>query len=588
MKRILPFVAACLAVGLTLTRIQAADNYQPGPDSKPQEGVPKGDLVKFVFDQSEIFPGTTRDCTVYIPKQYDPAKPACLFVDQDGVQFSAPTVFDNLIAKGDLPVIIGVFVTPGKVKAANEQALDRFNRSYEYDGLGDAYVRFLLEELLPEVETKTAPDGRPIHLSKNAGDRAIAGASSGAIAAFTAAWERPDAFSRVFSVVGTYVDLRGGNVYPSLVRKYEPKPLRIFLQDGSEDANAAAGDWWMANQELERALVFAGYEVNHAWGDGGHNGKHGTAVFPDAMRWLWKDWPQAPKAGVSKNTLLSHLLIPGEDWKLATAGYKLWTEGLAANGNGEVWFNVQEDSKTYKIGADGNVSEFLADSNGARRQAFGPDGRLYALVGDNGEKLISRRIDGGAEMEIATGFQGRDFVVRHDGSIYLVSETEGERKRDGLWLIRPDGSKKQLEPIMDGSSAVTLSPDQTLLYLASSKSKWIFSYQIQSDGKLAYKQPYYWLHTPDESEAGATALCVDRDGNLYAATSLGVQVCDQAGRVNCIIPGPLGGTIEDLAFGGKDFDELYIACGDKIYRRKVQTKGALPWQPPIKPAAPHL
>ena len=175
----------------------------------------------------------------------------------------------------------------------------------------------MTEELLPEVEKKTASDGRPIRLSKDPNDRAIGGASSGAICAFTAAWERPDSFRRVFSAVGTYVGLRGGNEYPTLIRKYEPKPLRVFLEDGSNDQNIYAGDWWMANQEMERALKFAGYEVNHAWGEGGHNGIHATEIFPDAMRWLWKDWPAPVKAGAGSKQL-QDILIPGEDWTLVS------------------------------------------------------------------------------------------------------------------------------------------------------------------------------------------------------------------------------------------------------------------------------
>src|ERR1043166_2062647 len=191
----------------------------------PAQDAPKGDVFHFTFDQSKIFPGTTRDVAVYVPKQYDPAKPACVYVNQDGIQWKAPEVFDRLIAAKEMPVTIGVFVVHGRVKAPSKEALDRFNRSYEYDGLGDAYARFLLEEILPEVEKKTAPDGRAIHLSKDGNDRAIGGSSSGAICAFTAAWERPDAFRRVFSAVGTYVGLRGGNVYPTLIRKDEPKPI---------------------------------------------------------------------------------------------------------------------------------------------------------------------------------------------------------------------------------------------------------------------------------------------------------------------------------------------------------------------------
>src|SRR5687768_11223090 len=283
----------------------AVDEYPPHRDSVVQPDVPKGELIKFDFAASRIFPGTTREVTIYVPKQYDATEPACVYVNQDGVQWNAPVVFDNLIARGDLPVIIGVFVRPGVMKALDPAtALDRFNRSYEYDGLGDGYARFLLEELLPAVETKSTSDGRPIKLSKSGNDRAIGGSSSGAICAFTAAWERPEAFSRVFSNVGTFVGLRGGDRYHTLVRKYEPRRLRVFMVDGSNDHNIYAGDWWMANQTMERALVFSGYEVDHAWGEGGHNGKHGTAIFPDVMRWLWKGWPEPVKsAAPTKNAV---------------------------------------------------------------------------------------------------------------------------------------------------------------------------------------------------------------------------------------------------------------------------------------------
>src|SRR3989454_584272 len=220
----------------------------------------------------------------------------------------------------------------GRVKAISTNALDRFNRSYEYDGLGDNYARFLLDELLPYITKE-----HHLNLSTNGNDRAIAGASSGAICAFTAAWERPDAFRRVFSSIGTYVGLRGGNSYPTLIRKFEPKPIRIFLQDGSNDLNIYGGDWWMANQEMERSLKFAGYEVNHVWGTGGHSNQDGTKVFPDAMRWLWKDWPAPVKAGAG-SPQLKEILIPGEDWKLIGEGYK-FTEGPAVNAKGEVFFN---------------------------------------------------------------------------------------------------------------------------------------------------------------------------------------------------------------------------------------------------------
>ena len=203
-RRNRPLVFAVLAQAIPLIacgfRVQAQETA----------AVPKGEVTKYTFDQSKIFPGTTRDYWVYVPRQYDPARPACVHVNQDGVQFDAPAVFDQLIQNKEMPVVIGVFVRPGVVKATRDTALDRFNRSYEYDGLGDGYARFLLDEFLPEVEKKTTSDGRPIRLSHDGNDRAIAGSSSGAIAAFTAAWERPDAFRRVFSAIGTYVGLRGG------------------------------------------------------------------------------------------------------------------------------------------------------------------------------------------------------------------------------------------------------------------------------------------------------------------------------------------------------------------------------------------
>jgi len=386
------------------------DDYLPGPDSRPQAGVPKGELIVFELANSKIFPGTTREVTIYVPRQYDPAKPACLHVNQDGVGWNAPVVFDNLIAKGDLPVIIGVFVKPGTVQPANPgQALARFNRSYEYDGLGDAYVRFLLEEVLPEVAKRTTADGRPIRFSPSANDHSIAGSSSGAIAAFTAAWERPDAFSRVFSAVGTYVGLRGGDRYPTLIRKFEPKPIRVFLQDGSNDNNIWAGDWWMANQTMERALAYAGYEVNHIWGDGRHSGKHGAAVLPDALRWLWKDWPQPVKKGRSKNETLAALILPDEEWQLVGEGYK-FTEGPTANAQGEVFFNDYRDSKTYRIGPDGTARVYLADSLKANGQAFGPDGRRYVVASGVGQVIAYDPAGKGAV--IADGIAGNDLSRR--------------------------------------------------------------------------------------------------------------------------------------------------------------------------------
>jgi gluconolactonase len=554
-------------------------------DTPAQDAIPKGEVTKYTFDKSRVFPGTVRDYWVYVPKQYDPEKPACVYVNQDGIQYNAPAVFDALIAKEEMPVTIGVFVMHGRVKAPNDQALDRFNRSFEYDGLGDNYARFLLEELLPEVETKTTSDGRPIRLSKEGNDRAIGGASSGAICAFTVAWERPDAFRRVFSAIGTYVGLRGGNDYPTLIRKFEPKPIRVFLEDGENDLNIYGGDWWMANQEMERALRFAGYEVEHAWGQGGHDTRHATEVFPDAMRWLWKGWPEPVKAG-SGSPQLREILIPGEDWTLVAEGYR-FTEGPAANASGEVFFNDIPNSKTYKIGLDGQVSTFLDDSKGANGQAFGPDGRLYAVA--TGSAQVLAYGDGQQPDVVAEDLRGNDLIVNHDGGIYVTEPSRDPAVPSKVWYIDESKDvKKVVDTGLKFANGVTLAPDQTLLYVAESRSHWVYSYQVQPDGSLAHKQQYYHLHVPDSADdSGADGLRVDRDGRLYVATRLGLQVCDQAGRVNAIIPTP-NGRVSNLCFGGKDFDTIFATCGDRVYKRKVKPRGAQAFEAPIKPAAPRL
>ncbi|HKX28705.1 MAG TPA: SMP-30/gluconolactonase/LRE family protein [Blastocatellia bacterium] len=570
---------------------QTPQDYQPGPDSKPQPDVPKGEVLKFSFEQSKIFPGTVRDYWVYVPAQYTADKPACVYVNQDGVQYEAPTVFDNLIHKKQMPVTIGIFVMHGRVKAADEKTgLDRFNRSFEYDGLGDNYARFILDELLPEVETKKTSDGRAIRLSRNGNDRAIGGASSGAICAFTAAWERPDAFSRVFSAIGTYVGMRGGDEYHTLIRKFEPKPIRVFLQDGSNDNNIYAGDWWMANQMIERALTFAGYEVEHVWGDGAHNGKHATAIFPDAMRWLWKDWPQPVKGSQTKNATLSAILAPGEGWQLVSEGYK-FTEGPSANAKGEIFFNDVPSSKTYKIGLDGKVSEFIADTKRGDGQAFGPDGRLYSVMAAE-QKIVAYTPDGKPTV-IAEGIAGNDLVVANNGNVYVTNPPAWNTYTDQskIWLLKPSGDKfekKELDTGLRFSNGITLSPDQSLLYVDDLRSHWVYSYRIQPDGTLQYKQKYFWLHVPDTTdESWADGMRTDQDGRLYVATRMGIQICDQAGRVNAIIPTP-NGKLSNMSFGGENFDILFATCGDKVYKRKLKVKGTNAWDAPRKPTPPRL
>jgi len=289
----LRFPHAVITLALLCATASAADDYKLGPDSQPQE-VPHGELKKATFDQSKIFPGTTREYEVYVPKQYDAAKAACLMVFFDGGGYAkpdggtrVPVVFDNLIAKKEMPVTVAVFVNPGSIKATQPGAKDVSNRSFEYDSLGDANARFLIEELLPEAV-------KGLNITKDPAGRAVAGMSSGGIAAFTVAWERPDAFRKVVSWIGSFTNIRGGYVYPALIRKSkkEAKPLRVFLQDGANDLDNLHGNWPLSNQDMAAALKFAGYDHKFEFGDGGHSGKHGASLLPDTLRWLWRDWPR--------------------------------------------------------------------------------------------------------------------------------------------------------------------------------------------------------------------------------------------------------------------------------------------------------
>lgn len=289
-------LAPLSALILAVASLPAADDYTLGPDSMPQS-VPRGTVRTGKLEGSTLFPGTTRDYFVYVPQQYDPAKPACLMVFFDGAgffradgQFRVPVVFDNLIARKEMPVTIAVGVNPGMIAAAEPGAKARSNRSFEYDSLGDLNARWLLDELLPAAT-------KGLNLTADPAGRAVAGNSSGGIAAFTVAWERPDAFRKVVSHIGSYTNIRGGHLYPGLVRQTKPvKPLRIFLQDGSNDLDNLHGNWPLANQDMAAALKFAGYDHQFVLGDGGHSGKHGGAIFPDTLRWLWRDWP---KEGIS-------------------------------------------------------------------------------------------------------------------------------------------------------------------------------------------------------------------------------------------------------------------------------------------------
>ena len=295
-----PMRTALPTLLLLAAAVASSEEYRHGPDSERHDGVPKGKVTQLHW-ASAIFAGTERDWWIYVPAQYDQTRPSAYMVFQDGGwyldehgDFRVPVVLDNLIARGELPPIIGIFINPGVFPGKNGEK-DRSDRSFEYDTLSDQYVRFLAEEILPQVAKSYA-------LSADAKDHAIGGASSGAICAFTAAWQRPALFSKVLSHIGSYTDIAGGRTliegghnYPPLIRRTKPaKPIRVFLQDGTGDIDNEFGNWHLANLEMAAALKFAGYDHTTEWGTEGHNGKHGGAILPDSLRWLWRGAGLAP------------------------------------------------------------------------------------------------------------------------------------------------------------------------------------------------------------------------------------------------------------------------------------------------------
>ena len=470
--------------------------------------------------------------------------------------------------------------------APNGNAQPRYNRSYEYDGLGDGYARFLLEELLPEV-------GKRYNLSSDPNCRGLAGSSSGAIAAFTAAWQRPDAFRRVFSAIGTYLGLRGGDGYPTLVRKSEPRPLRVFLQDGSNDNNGYGGNWWFANQAMLSALEFAGYEVGHVFGDGAHTGKHGGSILPDALRFLWKGFPAAPKAGAGSKQPLLEVIDTDDSGPGALgskAGWNLVAEGfnhlgtLATAPGGDLFFTDPGAGRIYRLGAAAGSKPvvFAADSGGATGLAVTREGRLLASQPGRGQ-IVAFDAQGHPTV-LASGLAAGHLVAAGNGLIWATDPAGGQ-----IWVLEPGGKRRVVAKGLGRPSGLALSPDQAFLYLADARGRFVTSFEALPDGSLEHGQPFCHLHLDDRSaDSGAAGLAVDVTGRLYVASPVGIQFCDQLGRVNGIIALPEGRPVAQAGFAGAGVEALFAVTDKRLYRRATKTRGALSAEAPIKPPAPKL
>ena len=384
-------------------------------------------LIDGVLEQSTIYPGTVHTFQVYVPDQYNGKKEAALYVGLDGVLCNAPQVMDSLITAGKMPCTIGVFLQPGVIRD-DEGTVLRYNRCYEFDSTNDLFARFLETEVLPAVEKMKTSRGKPIRLSRKPQDRMIMGLSSGGIAAFNTAWHRPDLFGKVFTGVGTFVAMRGGNNLQALVRKTEPLPLRIFIQDGSNDAwNPLFGHWYEGNQMLASALQFAGYDVQMDWSDGGHNVARSTEIFPQVMEWMWRDWPAAPVLGQTSNDFLQEL--------------------------------------------------FDAEDLGWERASEGMKG-----------KPVTR-------------------------------------------IIYPDLTNIAMIPTTPGNT--------------------VWQYLLK-DNQPTCGEPFYWLHNDDSRPLDIQTITFDGNGNLWAVTNLGIQICDQNGRVRGILrmPRDIGPVNEITVSGG--------------------------------------
>ena len=536
--------------------------------------IAKGSIKGPYQWKSKIYPGTERNYWIYIPKQYDAGKPSCLMVVQDGLSraigWRLPAILDSLITFKAIPVLIGLFIDPGIVPAADTSLLPRFNRSVEYDALGDRYARFLLEEMIPEIS-------REYNISKNPNDRSIAGASSGAICAFNVAWERPDAFRRVFSSIGTYVGLRGGHEFPTLVRKTEPKPLRVFLQDGTRDNNIYAGDWWVANQDMLSALTWAGYEVNHAWGEGGgHDSRHTITILADALLWLWKDYPSSVKTHPDSIIRINPIL-KDQCWEeIRLKGIR--PQLLAINNSGDLFFNAGKSVYKY---VDKESPEHVATFTGkVGGLSFNKDGKLYV---SNPDRSTIGSIDkNGRQLHIIENVDASSLTISSKG-IYFINRS---KKRIGFYSF---ATRKVLYYDVPATPAdLSLSGEQTFLSLAFRDIPLGYSFRLSENGELHSGQEYIHYHIPyGQTTSGITALVTDTANLLYSASRAGIQMSDQLGRVNFIISNPAD-FITDIKIGGPGFNILYANCNGRLFRRTLNTKGVLPWLPPVKSPRPRL
>lgn len=556
--------------------------WQPHPDAIANDSVPQGTVESMTPWESEIFPGTIRDWAVYVPAQYKSDTPAALMVFQDGERmrdvkgrWRIPTVFDNLIARGDMPPTIAIFVNPGHDKSKPRQRNRSSNRSFEYDSLGDRYTRFLLEEIIPAVAAK-------YNISDDPAMRAIGGSSSGAICAFTAAWERPDQFGKVYSNVGSFTNLRGGNVYPALVRKTEPKPIRVYMADTSGDIDNAFGSWPWSNQRMASALKYMGYDTRFDWAEGyAHNADFGSMHFPDAMKWLWRNESHTPELDTSGDlrgdlTLL-RLLIPGDTWRVVATDLG-FSDAPCADGEGNFIYSDMKAPAVYRVSAADGTQTVIAKES-VSGLMFGPDGLLYGCQGAQ-DRVISIDPASGAVNVIATGVKPNDLAVTADGLIF-ITETRAKQ------VTRIDSKTGEVTVVDTGitrPNGIALSGDGGTLAVSDSGGENTWTFRVNPDGTLDAKMATMPMRLPIDDKGEFTfnepppyvtasrgdGMAVDKSGRYYVTSAVGVQIFDPTGRPCGVLPKPdPDQPLTSCTLAGPNHEYLYVTNGTTVYRRKL-------------------
>lgn len=545
------------------------NNYILTADSKTKKDVKYGEHIAIQFKKSDVFPGTIRYVDVYVPAGYDGKTRACVCVFQDGMSYKADTVVSNLIESKELPMMILIAASPGWVSGDFDPESPRANRTYEYDTPSPRFGKFLLDELLPFVETLQTSDGRRIVLSDKREDRMITGCSSGAACAFNVAWNT-NAFSRVYSSCGSFTGLRGSFTNSTLVHKFETKPIRFFFQSGTQDMWTSFGDWWSANQAMVRAMDFAGYDFAYKFTENAnHCDDNVTQIFPDVLRFLWHGYPEnvpSPK-NKTRNGMMNQILLDGKTFeKLSELDVR---NGKLVSNDGVMF--LTSDNGTWILNEYAEKGNLFLNK---RILAFGKDG--LSLVYNDQKQLDILNKDGKVIRRISQKIYPHAAVSLRDGRFYIVGAINKTENPQVLWSLSPDGSLVVEDEDLKGAKSLGISANDNWLYVFEHDTRRGFNYMVQKNGSsLKYKQEFFYIHLPDESDgSGVTSSVTDNYGRTYLATAYGIQVCDYNGRSEAILTLPDNVRPISIAWGGKDLNYLYIIGEDNsIYRRQLNTRG---------------